>query len=118
MPTNLKKYITPLLAAAAATVAIAAAPTAFAADHQSCNGSSSGTVCQSPGNVKFKASPPHVQFHPYGDQPCCSSTTKQVRGHGYHILVATFGGEGVASLVAKLVVNRPISLTPNAVSVA
>ena len=39
-------------------------------------------------------------------------------GHGYHILVATFGGEGVASLVAKLVVNRPISLTPTAVSVA
>jgi len=69
MSRNQKKYVTPLLAAAAATVAIAAAPTAFAADHQSCNGSSSGTVCQSPGNVKFKASPPHVQFHPYGDQP-------------------------------------------------
>ena len=68
MSRNLKKYVTPLLAAAAATVAIAAAPTAFAADHQSCNGSGSGTVCQSPGNVQIKASPPHVQFHPYGDQ--------------------------------------------------
>jgi hypothetical protein len=33
MSRNLKKYVTPLLAAAAATVAIAAAPTAFAADH-------------------------------------------------------------------------------------
>jgi hypothetical protein len=68
MSRNLKKYVTPLLAAAAATVAIGAAPTAFAADHQSCNGSGSGTVCQSPGNVQFKASPPHVQFHPYGNQ--------------------------------------------------
>ena len=68
MSMKLTKYITPLLAAAAATVAIAAAPTAFAADHQSCNGSSSRTVCQSPGNVKITAPPPHVQFHPYGDQ--------------------------------------------------
>ena len=80
MSRNLKKYVTPLLAAAAATVAIAAAPTAFAADHQSCNGSSSGTVCQSPGNVKFKASPPHVQFHPTETRPGCSSTTEQVCG--------------------------------------
>ena len=36
---KLKKYITPLLAAGAAVVAIAAAPTAFATDQQSCNGS-------------------------------------------------------------------------------
>ena len=68
MSRNLKKYVTPLLAAAAATVAIAAAPTAFAADHQSCNGSGSGTVCQSPGIVQIKASPAQVQYHPYGDQ--------------------------------------------------
>ena len=58
------KYITPLLAAGAAAVAIAAAPTAFAANQQTC----SGTVCQSPGNVQFNAPSPHVQFHPYGDQ--------------------------------------------------
>jgi hypothetical protein len=41
-------YITILLAAGAAAVAIAAAPTAFATDQQSCNGSGSGTVCLSP----------------------------------------------------------------------
>ena len=68
MSRNLKKYITPLLAAGAAAVAIAAAPTAFATDQQSCNGSGSGTVCQSPGNVRITAPPPQVQFHPYGDQ--------------------------------------------------
>jgi hypothetical protein len=56
------KHITPLLAAGAAAVAIAAAPTAFAANQQSC----SGTVCQSPGNVQIKTPPPHVQYHPYG----------------------------------------------------
>jgi hypothetical protein len=56
------KHITPLLAAGAAAMAIAAAPTAFAANQQSC----SGTVCQSPGNVQIKTPPPHVQYHPYG----------------------------------------------------
>jgi hypothetical protein len=67
MSRNLKKYVTPLLTAACATVAIAAAPAAFAADHQSCNGSGSGTVCHSPGNVQIKVTPAHVQYHPYGD---------------------------------------------------
>ncbi len=62
------RYITPLLAAGAATVAIAAAPTAFAAAQQSCNGSGSGTVCLSPGNVPIKTSPPDAQ-HPYGHMP-------------------------------------------------
>ena len=63
------KDITPLLAAGAAAVVIAAAPTAFAADQQSCNGSGSGTVCLSSGNVPIKASPPDVQHHPAGDMP-------------------------------------------------
>ena len=54
MVGKLKKYITPLLAAGAAVVAIAAAPMAFATDQQSCNGSGSGTVCLSPGNVPIK----------------------------------------------------------------
>ncbi len=58
------QYITPLLAAGAAAVAIAAAPTAFAADQQSCNGSGSGTVCLSPGNVSIKTSPADVRHHP------------------------------------------------------
>ena len=60
--------ITPLLAAGAAAVTIAAAPTAFAADQQSCNGSGSGTVCLSPGNVPI-ASPADVQHHPSADMP-------------------------------------------------
>jgi hypothetical protein len=77
---KVNKYITPLLAGTAAAVAIAAAPTAFAADHQSCNGSGSGTVCQSPGNVQITAPPPQVQFHPTETRPCRSSTTEQVRG--------------------------------------
>jgi hypothetical protein len=61
------QYITPLLAAGAAAVAIAAAPTAFATDQQSCNGSSSGTACLSPGNVPINTSPPDAQHHPSGD---------------------------------------------------
>ena len=62
------QYFTPLLAAGAAAVAIVAAPTAFATDQQSCNGSGSGTVCLSPGNIPIKTSPPDVQ-HPSGDMP-------------------------------------------------
>jgi hypothetical protein len=62
------KYIAPLLAAGAAVATIAVAPAAFAADQQSCSASSSGTVCQSPGNVQIKRDSPQVQFHPYGDQ--------------------------------------------------
>ena len=69
MSRNLKKYITPLLAAGAAAVAIAAAPTAFAADQQSCNGSGSGTVCLSPSHVPIKASPPDVPHQPSGEMP-------------------------------------------------
>jgi hypothetical protein len=55
-------YITPLLAAGAAAVAIAAAPTAAAANGQSC----SGNICQSPGNVQINDARPPVQFYPYG----------------------------------------------------
>ena len=59
--------ITPLLAAGAAAVAIAVAPTAFAANQQFCNGTDSGTVCQSPHNVSIKTSPPDVQHQPHGN---------------------------------------------------
>ena len=69
MSRNVKKYITSLLAAGAATVAIAAAPMASAADQQSCNGSGSGTVCLSPSNVSIKTSPPDVRHHPSGEMP-------------------------------------------------
>ena len=69
MSRNVKKYITSLLAAGAATVAIAAAPMASAADQQSCNGSGSGTVCLSPSHVPIKTSLPDVRHHPSGEMP-------------------------------------------------
>ena len=50
-------HLKPLLAAGAAAVAIAAAPTAAA--EESC----SGAVCQSPGNVQINDAPP-VQYAP------------------------------------------------------
>jgi hypothetical protein len=58
------KYITPLLAAGATALAIAAAPTAAAAaaNQETC----SGNICQSPGNVQIETPPVHVQYHPYG----------------------------------------------------
>ena len=58
------RYIPPLLAAGAAAVVIAAAPTAFATDQLSCNGSGSASVCQSPGDVPTDTSttPPRA-FH-------------------------------------------------------
>ena len=80
MSMKVTKYITPLLAGTAAAVAIAAAPTASAADHQSCNGSGSGTVCQSPGNVQITAPRTRFSFTPTETRPCCSSTTEPVRG--------------------------------------
>ena len=67
------KYITALLAAGIAAVAIAAAPTAFAANKPSC----SATVCQSPGNVQLKTPPPHIQYHPYGPHMSSSILTGQ-----------------------------------------
>ena len=60
-------YIVPLLAAAAAALAITVAPTASAATngHQTC----SGNICQSPGNVQINNTPPPVQYYPYGNMP-------------------------------------------------
>jgi hypothetical protein len=59
-------YIAPLLAAGAAALAIAAAPTAAAASTgQTC----SGNICESPGNVQINNAPPPVSYHPYGDMP-------------------------------------------------
>jgi hypothetical protein len=58
------QYVTPLLAAGAAAVVIAAAPMAFATHQQSCNGSGSGTVCQAPGDVPIDTS-----NHPSGGMP-------------------------------------------------
>jgi hypothetical protein len=60
-------YITPLLVASAAAAAIAAAPTAFAADQQFCNGSVSATICQSPSSVPLKTPVPDVQHQSRGN---------------------------------------------------
>ena len=69
-------YIAPLLAAGAAAVAIAAAPTAAAAaiaaapTAAAANGQTcSGNICQSPGNVQINNAPAPVQYHPYGGMP-------------------------------------------------
>jgi hypothetical protein len=60
-------YMAPLLGAAAAGVAIIAAPIASAADTgQSCGASGTGTVCESPGNVQINDSSPPVTYYPYG----------------------------------------------------
>ena len=61
-------YIAPLLAAGAAAVAIAAAPSAAAADPQSCTQTGSESICQSPGNVQLNDAPPPVSFDPYGGE--------------------------------------------------
>ncbi|MDT5070995.1 MAG: hypothetical protein QOH82_315 [Mycobacterium sp.] len=68
-------YITPLLAAGAAAVALAAAPIAAAAPtapgdttqaQQSCSSlGGTQTECQTPGNVQLNDAPPQVDFFPY-----------------------------------------------------
>ena len=69
------RYLTPLLGAMAAALAISAAPIASAAPsptattpQQSCATSGAGTVCQSPGNVQINDNPPPVQYFPYGGE--------------------------------------------------
>jgi hypothetical protein len=62
-------YLTPLLAAGAAAVAIIAAPIASAdsTTQQSCSDSVSGSVCESPGNVQINDTPGPMDFQPYGE---------------------------------------------------
>ena len=65
-------YVTPLLAAGAAAVAIVAAPTAAAAPtplQKTCVATGAGTTCLSPGNVEINNGPPAVSFQPYGTMP-------------------------------------------------
>jgi len=64
-----KRYLTPLLCAAAAAMAIGAAPIASAStsiipSQESC----AGAVCQSPGNVQINDNPPPAAFYPYGGE--------------------------------------------------
>jgi len=63
-----RTYVTGLLAAGAAAVAIVAAPTA-AALPKICAANGAGTTCQSPGNVEITNSAPAVSFYPYGTMP-------------------------------------------------
>jgi hypothetical protein len=73
MPIALK-FLTPVLIAGAAAVAIAASPTAAAdTTQETCTGvSSSATKCQSPGNVEINDSLPYAnvlpQFSYFGGQ--------------------------------------------------
>ena len=70
------KYITPLLAAGAAAVAIAAAPIAAAAPTasqpgaapMSCGSVGAGSECITPGNAQINDSPPGVDYYPYGGE--------------------------------------------------
>jgi hypothetical protein len=59
-------YITALFGAAAAAVAVLAAPVAAAATGQQCSATGSGTVCQSPANAQINDAPPPVNFYRYG----------------------------------------------------
>jgi len=108
MSMKVNKYITPLLAGTAAAVAIAAAPTAFTADHQSCNGSGSGTVCQSPGNVQITAPRPGSVSPLPRPGPARPPLSRCV-GHGYRILVAgiELRRRGRAPLVAQVMDVKP-----------
>ena len=83
-------YLTPLLAAGAAAVAISAAPIAAAASttQQFCNESVSGSVCESPGNVEINDTPGPMDFQPYGDD---GFLIGGYGGYGFH---GGFGGHG------------------------
>ena len=77
-------YIAPLLAAGAAAVAIAAAPSAAAADPQSCTQTGSESICQSPGNVQLNDAPPPVSFDPYGGEGFLMGGYGGFHGGGFH----------------------------------
>jgi hypothetical protein len=87
MSMKVTKYITPLLAGTAAAVAIAAPPTASAADHQSRNGSGSGTICQSRGNVQITAPAPGSVSPLRRPGLAALPPLSRCVGHGYPILV-------------------------------
>ena len=65
------RYTATALGAGMLAAAITAAPIAAAAPatpQQSCTQSSSGTLCQSPGNAQINDAPPPVQYYPYGGE--------------------------------------------------
>lgn len=59
---NIKpRFVAPLLGAGAVAAAIAAAPSASAADVRDCANGGGATICQSPGNVEIHTDQPQVQ---------------------------------------------------------
>ena len=71
-------YVTPLLAAGAAAVAIVAAPTASAAPlPKTCVGNGPGMTCRSAGNVEITNLAPDVSFIPTGPCRICSAATER-----------------------------------------
>ena len=76
-----RRYLPPMLLAAAAAASIATAPAALA--EQSCTYlSANSTVCQTPGNVQIVNSPPQVQYAP------------QFPYFGGNLLIFHHGGHG------------------------
>lgn len=55
------RFIAPFLAGGAIAAAIAAAPTATAADVRTCTNGGGATICQSAGNVEVQPVQPRVQ---------------------------------------------------------
>jgi len=80
------RHISALLAAGAASAAIALAPTAAAAPTGlTCvNVGATTTQCQSPGNVQINDSPGGVQFYPYGGDAFLLGGNGFVGGGGFH----------------------------------
>jgi hypothetical protein len=85
------KCLTPLLAAGAAAAAIATAPAALAAPtaaanppqaQESCIDLSSGSQCQSPGNVQIDDSPAGPIYPYYGDSRSTGATTAAITAAG------------------------------------
>jgi hypothetical protein len=79
------KFIAPLLAAGAVAAAIAAAPAAFAADHQTCNASGSGPSASRPATFSSTHLRHTSNFTPTAIRPISSSTTSRRRLHRYHV---------------------------------
>ena len=58
------RYLAPLLAAGAATAAIAVAPSASAIDPPSCTYTGAATMCQKPGHARIHSTPPPTSRSP------------------------------------------------------
>jgi len=82
MSRNLKKYVTPLLAAAAATVAIAAALRLSQQITSPATGVARDPSANLPATLSSRLLRRTFSSTPSETSPGCSSTTEQVRGTG------------------------------------